>query len=124
MMTHLAGRKKDGHQVHLSISLKPAIIDHETLILVTIRDVEEIVRLETRLFHAQKMETIGKTCSGIIHDLKNILQIISTSNFLARTGKPEEVPELLGEIDSQVELASDMLHYLLAYLKKGASEPR
>lgn len=123
MMTHLTGLKRSGEQVHLSISLKPVTIDDETLVLATIRDVETIVQLETKLFHAQKMEAIGKTCSGIVHDLKNILQIISASSYLAKTGEHEEVPEYLEEIDSQTELASDMLRYLLSYLKEGTPEP-
>ena len=123
MMTHLTGQKKDNSQVHLSISLKPVSIGEESLILVAIRDVEDIVQLKTKLFHAQKMETIGKTCSGIVHDLKNILQIISASSFLARTGDEQELPELLGEIDCQTQLASDMLRYMLTYLKEGAPEP-
>jgi len=119
MMTHLTGLKKDGHEIHLSISLKPVNIDRETLALVIIRDVEEIVQLEAKLFHAQKMEAIGKTSSGIVHDLNNILQIISTSSFLAKSGINDETREFLDEIDTQTELASNMLRYLLTYLKEG-----
>lgn len=122
MMAHLTGLKKDGCEIHISISLKPVFLSGEQLTLVTVRNVEHTVRLEAQVFHTQKMEAIGKTCSSIIHDLKNILQIISASSFLAGDSN-EDTPALLNDINNQTELASNMLSYLLTYLKEGAPKP-
>lgn len=126
MMSHLTGLKRDGREIHLSISLNPINVEHESLVLASIRDVEDIVKLETELFHARKMEVVGKTSSGIIHDLKNVLQIINSSSHLARMelNEPSSAAHYLNDIDAQTELASAMLSGLLSFLKEGNPEPR
>ena len=53
------------------------------LVLESFLDLRERVSLEEQLRHAQRVEILGKTAAGIVHDFNNILAAIQTSVALA-----------------------------------------
>ena len=118
----LEGIDKNNNPIPLLVSLDPIETENEKMILVSIRDIRVIVKMETELFHARKLETIGKTASGIIHDLNNVLQVIYSSSHQARKCPEGNAHKYLDDIDAQATLATSILRSLLSYLQQGAPE--
>ena len=77
-------------------------------------------RLEERLRHAQKMESIGTLAGGIAHDFNNILNIIKGYGTLLgriRSGDRELV-EALKIIDETIDRGASTVQQLLAIAKR------
>jgi len=88
-------------------------------------DVTERKRIETLLFQAQKMETVGKLAGGVAHEFNSILTaIIGQSELLV-----EELPPhgRLGNSAREIRLAADraatLTRQLLAYGRKQILQP-
>lgn len=74
-------------------------------------------RLQAQLFHAQKMDAIGKLAGGIAHDFNNVLSGIYGCAHLIATADDAEassaVRELARSIDAAVDRAAELTHDLL-----------
>ena len=90
------------------------------------KEVEERKQLETQLLQAQKMESIGTLASGIAHDFKNILFIISGYTQLTLENFPEdnEHRDKLIEVLNAVERARDLIRQILTFSRQGSQEQR
>ncbi|MCP4728298.1 MAG: PAS domain S-box protein [bacterium] len=87
---------------------------------------EERNKLEEQLFHAQKMESIGRLAGGIAHDFNNILAAIMTNaDALSFQYNDETTPlgRSLKSIVESTERASDLTKQLLGLARKGRSNP-
>jgi signal transduction histidine kinase/ActR/RegA family two-component response regulator len=77
-------------------------------------------RLEQQLFHAQKMEAVGRLAGGVAHDFNNLLTAIVGFAGLLRDAVPEgheDRPNLEGIVQS-AERASHLTRSLLAYSRR------
>lgn len=82
--------------------------------------------LEARLYHSEKMETVGRLAGGIAHDFNNLLTAI-IGNATMATGAPAGSPEIshaLGDIVKAGEKAARLTRQLLAFSRKQIIEPR
>ena len=81
---------------------------------------EELRRLQASLAQSQKMEAVGTLAGGIAHDFNNILQVISglVSQSQAEGAPPEKVGEALGQVEVQIQRASELVQQLLAFGRK------
>ncbi len=95
------------------------------------RDITELKRaeqqkreLEDKLKQSQKMESIGTLAGGIAHDFNNILSSIIGYTELAKkqTTQPENVSKLLDGTLKGAERAKQLVHQILTFSRKGASE--
>ncbi|MGA8130422.1 MAG: PAS domain S-box protein, partial [Syntrophobacteraceae bacterium] len=76
--------RKDGSGFPVRYSSAPIIEEGEVVgAVVTFRDITEYKRgererkkLEGQLFHAQKMESVGRLAGGVAHDFNNMLGVI------------------------------------------------
>ena len=88
------------------------------------RDITErkqAAKLERKLLHAQKLESLGVLAGGIAHDFNNILMAILGNAELAMMCLPEESPVLenLRRIEQAGTRASHLTKQMLAYSGKG-----
>ncbi|NOZ95661.1 MAG: EAL domain-containing protein [Acidobacteria bacterium] len=85
------------------------------------RDITEELKRESRLAHAEKMETLGAFAAEVAHDFRNMLSVIDTAvaNLATAdecTGLPRE--ENVATIRRAVRSAHDLIRNLLGFARR------
>ena len=77
-------------------------------------------RLQTELFQAQKMESIGVLAGGVAHDFNNLLSVIGcyVELTLESSSTSAEAREDLGEVKLAAERSAELTRKLLAFGRK------
>jgi len=101
--------------------------------LTTKRKAEEQARLATaeaanlqeQLFHAQKMESVGRLAGGVAHDFNNMLGVIigHTDLAMAKLAPADPVIGNMREIRRAAEHSADLTKQLLAFARKQTIHP-
>ncbi len=93
---------------------------------ITAKHQSEIARrlLETQLFNAQKMETLGTLAGGIAHDFNNLLTGIIGYHELAADSVPEDHPAraCLAESRTASLRARELVEQILTFGRQSSSE--
>lgn len=99
-------------------------VDRDITALVQAREAQE--QLESKLLHAQKMESIGRLAGGVAHDFNNILSAIIgyTELILLRLEKDHKCYRYVGEIKKSGDRAAGLTKQLLAFSRKQSRKPR
>jgi signal transduction histidine kinase/CheY-like chemotaxis protein len=89
------------------------------------RDITDLKRMEEHVRHSQRMEAIGRLAGGVAHDFNNLLTVINGYGELALLQSDEGDPkaQLLTEILSAGERASNLTRQLLAFSRKQMLDP-
>ena len=87
----------------------------------TITDVEERKRLDQKLLHADKLDSLGVLAGGIAHDFNNLLVgIMGNASILEETVTPgSDMAELAAAIVQASERAAHLTRQMLAFAGKG-----
>ncbi len=83
-------------------------------------NITETKKIEKQLFHAQKMEAIGRLAGGVAHDFNNTLTAISGFSDLLLDSCDKEGSQymILKEVKSAAESATSLTKQLLAFSRK------
>lgn len=105
-------RDVDGHPMEL-VGFRIDITDYK-------RMQEEQAKTREQLFHAQKMESVGKLAGGVAHDFNNILTaIVGYGSLLQNMTKGNELAEdFVQRILKSAERAANLTRGLLVFSRK------
>jgi signal transduction histidine kinase/CheY-like chemotaxis protein len=107
----------DGREVRLEIATD-----------VTARKQAELEkeRLESQLFQAQKLESIGQLAGGVAHDFNNMLGVILgyTDLVIDLVESGDPMHDALEEIRKAAERSADLTRQLLGFARKQTIVPR
>ena len=121
-------RKRDGSVLYVELNRNDTTYRGNRAELVFIRDIterqkteEEKNRLQVRIQHAQKLESLGVLAGGIAHDFNNLLMGILGNASLSLDQLPPEsvIRKNIGRIETSALRAADLTNQLLAYSGKG-----
>jgi PAS domain S-box-containing protein len=91
----------------------------------TLTDVTERRALESQLFHAQKMDAIGKLTGGIAHDFNNLLAAVlgGIGIIERRASLGEEHLKILSMTKRAADQGSELVRRLLAFARQQQLQP-
>ena len=112
----------DGERV-FQLSLDPVSENHGQLrgSVCIVSDITDRKQMDERLWHTQKLESIGVLAGGVAHDFNNLLMGILGNASLAveAIDNREALETSLRDISRAAERAADLTRQLLAYSGKG-----
>jgi two-component system, cell cycle sensor histidine kinase and response regulator CckA len=122
----LSGRRSDGREFPVEISLNYVEVGGRSLAISFITDISERQRLEGQLRQSQKMEAIGQLAGGVAHDFNNLLTIIQGYSSMSLDGLAPDNPlrEPMEEIERAALSAAALTRQLLAFSRRQIVQPR
>ena len=129
----LLGASGRAQGVVLVTSARPLVVDALARDLVTVcasraaaeleraRHEQERQRLETQMWHAQKLESIGVLAGGVAHDFNNLLVGVLGNASRLQTELPPGAPThaIAKRIETAGRRAAELTQQLLAYAGRG-----
>jgi PAS domain S-box-containing protein len=107
--------------VYRAVATRHPVTQEITGAVVTLFDITERKRVEDKLRHTQKLESLGVLAGGIAHDFNNLLVAILGNASFAKslpTSTPE-LTQLLEEIEIGARRAAELTRQMLDYSGKG-----
>ncbi len=106
------GRLEDGRKIAISMAMD--VTDRK-------KAEAERAKIEEKMLHAQKLESLGVLAGGIAHDFNNLLMAIIGNTELAKRRLAPESPAqgCLTQIDAATRKAADLANQMLAYSGRG-----
>ena len=127
------GRRADGEEFPMEVSISQVPLSDLKLLNVTCRDLSEQRRaedegkkLQAQLQQAQKMEAIGRLAGGVAHDFNNLLTVINGYADLIpdRLAPDDPVRNDIQQIHQAGDRAADLVRQLLAFSRKQVLQPQ
>ncbi len=115
-----------GEERFFDIRIAPAIREGVlTGYTVSATDITERKAIEQQLYHAQKMDAVGKLTGGIAHDFNNLLAVILGNLEIAaeRADGNDAIKPLLERAIRAAERGAGLTQGLLAFSRKQALSP-
>ena len=122
----LAGRRRDGSDFPVEISLSYVETEEGLFAIAFVSDIGRRKRLEEQLMHAQKMEAVGLLSGGVAHDFNNMLTVISGYNrmILDELSALDPLRGYAEEIQQAADRAAAITGQLLSFSRRQVSKPR
>ena len=122
--------QRTGGKIPLSFSITPILTDSMQVsgVVILIRDMREIKRLQEKVQRSEKLAAIGKLAAGVAHEIRNPLSSIKGfAQFLRHVLKdrPEEkeyATVMVHEIDRINRVVSDLLIYAKPFSARRKTE--
>lgn len=91
--------------------------------LLVLRDVTQRVRVEERLGHAQRLESVGRLAGGVAHDFNNLLTVVSGNASLLESHADSHVRLLSRDISDASSRGAGLIRQLLAFARRDVHRP-
>jgi signal transduction histidine kinase/ActR/RegA family two-component response regulator len=97
----------------------------KNIVVGTIHDITERVKLESQLRQSHKMESVGRLAGGVAHDFNNMLSVILGHAELAlENTHPDDIRHThLSQILQAAQRSTDITRQLLAFARKQTISP-
>jgi len=111
---------KAGEQLWTQINAVPITWEGGPATLNFVRDITPQKKLEAQLLQAQKMEAIGTMASGVGHNFRNILAVISMQSQILQMKYPDShaLQEIADGINTYVERGAQLIEGLMQFSRK------
>jgi len=122
----LSGRRKDGVQFPVEVSLSHVQTEEGLFAIAFVSDISKRKSLEEQLMHAQKMEAVGRLAGGVAHDFNNMLTVITGYNqmILDQISPLDPLRGYAEEILKAADRAAALTNQLLAFSRRQIVQPR
>lgn len=117
----LEGRRKDGSEFPLEVSLGTWMDGERRLFSGIVRDVTERRSLELQLRRSQKLEAVGQLTGGIAHELNNLLTVILASSDLVAASIANGGPPAVGDLEelrAAAKRSAGLIRKLMAFSRQ------
>ena len=115
----LKGLRKDGFIVHVELSLSALKTRESYIFTGIIRDLTARKRAEQEMIQQQKLATMGHLISGITHEIKNPLNIISGNvQILNMEEQDTEKKKIYNTVLQQVDRSVKIIDNLLGFARR------
>jgi len=121
----LAGRRKNGTEFPVEISLSYVETAEGMFAIAFINDISDRKRLEDQLLQAQKMEAVGRLAGGVAHDFNNMLTVIAGYNrmILDELSPLDPLRGCAEEVLKAADRAGALTKQLLAFSRRQVMQP-
>jgi len=122
----LSGRRKDGREFPVEVSLSFVETDEGLFAIAFVNDISQRKLLEEQLLQSQKMEAVGRLAGGVAHDFNNMLTVIQGYNrmILDELSTADPLRDFADEIHRAAERAGALTNQLLAFSRRQIIQPR
>jgi len=122
----LSGRRKDGREFPVEVSLSFVETDEGLFAIAFVNDISQRKLLEEQLLQSQKMEAVGRLAGGVAHDFNNMLTVIQGYNrmILDELSTVDPLRDYADEIHRAAERAGALTNQLLAFSRRQIIQPR
>jgi len=117
--------KKDGKRIILNLDEKPYFDENNQLdgVLGVAKDITEQLKIEEKVYYAQKMETLSNLASGFTHEVNNSLAVLKGNIDIIKSKLQylnvfDEVSERFLFVDKSMGRILEMIERLLILSKK------
>ncbi len=112
----------DGKNIDVEIALYP-VYSKEKNVVINIKDISELKKLESSLVQAKNMGSLGLLTSKIVHDLNNVLSGITgyTSLLDKKVEKDSNLRKYVNRLLASSDRATEIIKQTLSFSKTSSS---